>query len=61
MKFRINTDKQGRRFAFVGSYTVRETAAGTTDVLLDVDGDEVLIARADKWDDAIKSLPAVTA
>lgn len=40
----IHHTRDGRRFAYVGDYTVRETAAATFDVLRDVDGDDVLIA-----------------
>lgn len=39
-EIRINTAHNGRRFAFVGNYTVREGKCATN-VTRDIDGDEV--------------------
>jgi hypothetical protein len=55
---RINEDRQGRRFAFVGDYTLREREDGTVDVLRDIDGDEVVMATGGSWDDALAGVGA---
>lgn len=51
-EIRINTARNGRRFAFVGDYTVRE-GEGVTTVTRDIDGDEVRLATLPSFDTAL--------
>ena len=51
-EIRINTDRNSRRFAFVGDYIVRE-GEGMTTVTRDIDGDEVRLATLASFDTAL--------
>jgi hypothetical protein len=55
-EIRINDDEPGRRFAYVGDYTLREREDGTVDVTLDIHGDDVLVASGGTWDDHMDAL-----
>ena len=50
----------GKRFAYVGNYTVTQHNDGTASVSCDVDGDEVIIARCDDWSSAVSTAWVVT-
>ena len=53
MSVLIHTDTRGRRFAFVGNYTIREQADGMFSVTLDCDGDDVRVAAGVTFDAAV--------